>query len=327
MMKKTYTAVLSAVLAFAFAVSAFAAVPDLPTYKDSDGDEKEYDETVFWIDDTDDMLTPGADHYFETFWEGDDITDDFFEYYTVTQSITSTDSEYSTSEVKKMLTAAEFVKGTDGKYYYHIAVAANSKITEDVGFAVAIFAKDREYPDERAATVIEFTIGYDSDEGYTDDDEYELPAGGEILEFDDTSSYTRCKVIFDEGGYISLKLGKQRTFNFCYNDNVSLALKDANPNAEISQINFYAKPKFAQSCLVKLYGGEKAEYMYLMNDEGGLTLISDKNNDGLFGFNTQQLGTYVFSDKPLKNASVTGSTSTGAVAANPYGNPMTGAAI
>ncbi|MBR6736620.1 MAG: hypothetical protein IKL92_07160 [Oscillospiraceae bacterium] len=324
-MKKTLTAILCVILAAALAVSAFAVVPDLPTYKDSDGEDCYYDESVFWIDDFDEMLTPGADHYFETNWGSDEITDEFFDYYTVTQSITSTDDKYSTSEVKKMITAAEFVKGTDGRYYYHIAIAPNKKITEDVDFAIAIFAKDKEYPDERAAAIVEYTIGYDADEGYTDEDEYELPDGGEILEFDDFKNYTRCKVLFDEGGYISLKLGKQRTFNFCYNDKVSLALKDANPGAEISQMNFFAKPKFAESCLVKLYGDD-AKYLYEMNDDGSLTLISDKNNDGLFGFNTQQLGTYVFSDKVLKNSNVSSAGSvTGSTSSNPHNNPMTGA--
>ena len=129
MMKKISTMLLCIILAGALACTSFAVI-DIPTYKDSDRDEQDYDTGVFWVDDIDTYFRPGADYYLEVTWDGDEMTDEFFEQYTITQSIVSDTEGVSNSSVKSRLTAAEFVKGANGNYYYHIGISGTSRYSD-----------------------------------------------------------------------------------------------------------------------------------------------------------------------------------------------------
>lgn len=302
MMKKISTMLLCIILAGALACTSFAVI-DIPTYKDSDRDEQDYDTGVFWVDDIDTYFRPGADYYLEVTWDGDEMTDEFFEQYTITQSIVSDTEGVSNSSVKSRLTAAEFVKGANGNYYYHIGISGTSRYSDDIDAGIVVFAKDKEYPDDRAACLIEFTIGYDSDEDICYDEEYDLPDGGAVVEFDE--ELDRCLITFFDDSTLNLKFGSVYKFNLCYDETVNAAVQAANPNAELEQKTFYGRPKFADPCTLKLYGGDDMKYLYELNSDNRLTLLSSANNNGYFGIKTQTLGAYILSDTPLKGASVT----------------------
>lgn len=298
-MKKLSAMLVCILMAAALACTAFAVV-DIPTYKDRDGDEQDYDTGVFGVDDTESYLRPGADYYLETSWGNDEITDEFFEQYTVTQSIVSDTDGVANSSVKSRLTAAEFVKGANGVYYYHIGISGTSKYKDDIDAAIVIFAKDKQYPDDRAACLIEFTIGYTADEEDCAEEEYDLPDGGAVVEF--AEDLKRCLITFSDDSTLNVKFESVRKFNLCYDETVNSAIEAANPNAKIEQKTFYGKPKFASPCTLKLYGGSNMKYLYELGSDNKLTLLSSTNNNGFFGIKTQTLGAYVLSDRELSGA-------------------------
>jgi hypothetical protein len=313
-MKKLLTALLCVALAAAMSVACLASV-DVGTYKDSDKEEQDYDLNVFWVDEPSEDLLPGQDYYLETHWGSSGaIDDDFFDQYTISQSIVSDTEDVSNTVFRKYVTAAEFVKGSDGEYYYHIGVSSGSKDTEDMSGGIVIYAKDREYPDERAACVIEFDIGYSSSTVTVDEDEYTLPEGGAVVEFD--KDLDRCTITFDNDSTLRMKFSSVHRYNLCYGEDVNENIAKANPKAKIEQMTFYGRPKFSEALTFKFYAGDNAKYLYELGSDNTLTLLSKTNSKGYFGISTKVLGTYLVSDTELTGAAVTAASPTAETAAS-----------
>ncbi len=308
-MKKVCFTLLCLSLALALTVSGFASI-DVGTYKTKDGDYVAFDENEFSIDSPSEDLRPGTDYYLETEWGNGPMEDYFFDYHVLSTSYASDTEGVSNAAFGRHIAAAEFVKGKDGKYYYHVRVTSARSLNDDIDGAIIVYAKDKEDPDKRYAAVVELTIGYSSSELTVDDDEIDLPDGGAILEFE--KGLKKCTLNFDNNSTLELKSLSTRKMNFCYSEDVSATIANANPNANLQQMTFYGRPALGERSRFRFNAGYNARYFYELTEDNVLTQVGTKNidADGYFTVWTDRLGTYIASDIALKNAVVSSSMTT-----------------
>jgi hypothetical protein len=333
-MKKCVTLLLALTVMMSLLVFPSAAISD------------DYDNAEFFeIDETSGNsggFAPGQSYYFPCTWGDDPITDEFFDAYATSVSINSADTdEFSNSFARKCVDTAEFVRADNGEYYFLFRPAVLYSQLEDVDVIVAVFAKDRVDDDYRAWYEMDLTIEYSSAErNDVLDTEYDVDQNSPVLEFDD--DLDSCRLNFSDDSYFNLKLTSTRVFNFGYSFEPNTIIADANPNAEMKFLSFYAEPKFASAGLLKIYA-PGAQYLYEIGANGSLTRLSATNNSGYFGLSLNQLKSYVASDVLLKTSSgatpAGGSTSQSSSAApsvieppvtsppNVPINPQTGAVI
>ena len=268
-------------------------------------DEDEYDNLDFFeIKESNELLYPGQDYYFETDWQGTPIDDYFFEYYKVSVSVSSDDDDVSSSTVRRRVDKAEFVKNEEtGEYYFHFRAGTSFSYTENLDVHILVLAKDKENTDKRSWYEFDLTVGY-SDGEVTEvirDSQYDVDNNYPAIEFDE--DLKQCRLDFEDGSYFTLRLSTSRKFNFGYSNIPNQFVVQANPDANLYFINFYARPRFANADVLKLKVSQDMKYLYEINQDNTLTLKSDDNNNGYFGFTTNNLGAYVASDIPLVSPS------------------------
>lgn len=293
-MKRMLAVLLAACMAVGAAVIPAAAL------NDEDYDNQDF----FTIDESADLLVPGQNYYFECDWLGDPITDEFFEYYSVSVSYGAPEgSSMTNTQAKKYVKTAQFVKGSNGAYYFLFCANNSYSYTEDVTVRVTVMAKDKEDSDYRSWYEMELDIGYEANSNIDTvyDSPYEVDPDMPILEFDE--DLDDCRLEFEDGSYYNLRLAKVRKFNFGYTEQENQAVVTANPNAELKFLSFYARPSFANDGLLKIYA-PGASYLYLINADNSLTRISSANNNDYFGITTSQLGSYVASNVALKSVGI-----------------------
>ena len=294
-MRKLLIALLAVAMVLSFAsVSAFAL-------NDEDYDNQD----IFSIKEDTSVLWPGTDYYFDCEWQDGPITDDFFEFYTVSVSVSRADEDnVSSTTAKKIVEKAEFVKlNSSDKYYFHFRAKANYSYSDDAEVHITVMAKDKSRDknreDSRSWYEMDLEIGYYDKEATeeVDSSQYDVDPSAPIVEFDE--DLTSCRLDFEDGSYYNLKLAKIKKFNLGYNTTENAAITKAYPNATFKFLSFYARPSFAYESVLKVKAPETTKYLYEIGDNNSLTLISDVNNDGYFGYSTSRLGTYVVSSVPL----------------------------
>ncbi len=301
-MKKLLTALLAVAMVLSVAsVSVFALDRD-----EEAEDKDDYDnQDVFSIKEDTGVLWPGTDYYFDCEWQGGPITDDFFEFYSVSVSVSSSDKEeLSSSTAKKLVEKAEFVKlNNQDKYYFHFRAKANYSYADDAEVLIYVLARDnsrdKKRKDSRSWYEMDIEIGYYDKEASeeVDDTQYDVDSDAPIVEFDEDLDY--CRLDFEDGSYYNLKLARVKRFNLGYNTTENSAITRAYPNATFKFLSFYAHPSFAYESVLKVQAPAATKYLYEIGDDNSLTLISDVNNGGYFGYTTSRLGTYVASSVPL----------------------------
>lgn len=294
-MKKLLTALLAVAMILSVAsVSALAL------------NEEDYDnQDIFSIKEDTSVLWPGTDYYFDCEWQGGPITDDFFEFYSVSVSVSRADDDnVSSTTAKKIVEKAEFVKLNDSdKYYFHFRAKANYSYADDAEVHITVLARDnsrdKNREDSRSWYEMDIEIGYYDKEATeeVDSSQYDVDPDAPIVEFDD--DLTACRLDFEDGSYYNIKLAKIKKFNLGYNTTENTAITRAYPNADFKFLSFYARPSFAYESVLKVKAPESTKYLYEIGDNNSLTLVSDVNNNGYFGYTTSRLGTYVASSVPL----------------------------
>lgn len=295
MMKKLLTALLAVVMILSVAsVSALAL------------NEDDYDnQDIFSIKEDTGVLWPGTDYYFDCEWQGGPITDDFFEFYSVSVSVSrSDDDNISSSTAKKIVEKAEFVKlNNSDKYYFHFRAKANYSYADDAEIHITVLARDnsrdKKREDSRSWYEMDISIGYYDKEATEEvsSSQYDVDPDSPVVEFDD--ELNSCRLDFEDGSYYNIKLAKIKKFNLGYNLTENTAITRAYPNATFKFISFYGHPSFAYESVLKIKAPETTKYLYEIGDGNSLTLVSDVNNNGYFGYTTSRLGTYVASSVPL----------------------------
>jgi hypothetical protein len=293
-MKKMLTMLLAV-----FMVAGAAMLP-AAALNDEDYDNQDF----FTIDESVDLLVPGQNYYFECDWSGDPITDDFFDYYSVSVSYGAPEgSSLTNAQAKKYVKTAQFVKGSGGKYYFLFCANNSYSYVEDVTVRVTVIAKDKRDSDYRSWYEMELDIGYEFNNSVDTvyDSPHEVDPSMPILEFDE--DLDACRLEFDDGSYYNLRLSRVRKFNFGYTEQENQAIVSTNPGAELKFLSFYARPSFASDGLLKIYA-PGAQYLYQINSDNTLTRVSSTNTNDYFGITTAQLGAYVASDRALKSAGI-----------------------
>lgn len=294
-MRKLLTAVLAVAMVLSVAsVSVFAL------------NEDDYDnQDIFSIKEDTSVLWPGTDYYFDCEWQGGPITDDFFEFYSVSVSVSrSDDDNVSSSIAKKIVEKAEFVKlNNANKYYFHFRAKANYSYADDAEVHITVLARDnsrdKKREDSRSWYEMDLSIGY-HDKQTTQEigsSQYDVDNDAPIVEFDDDLDV--CRLDFEDGSYYNVRLAKIKKFNLGHNTTANTAITKAYPNATFKFLSFYARPSFAYESVLKVKAPETTKYLYEIGDGNTLTLVADVNNSGYFGYTTSRLGSYVASSVPL----------------------------
>lgn len=334
-MRKLLTALLAvAMVASVASVSVFAIDRD-----DMAEDKDDYDNQDFFsIKEDTSVLFPGTDYYFDCEWQGAPITDDFFEFYSVSISVNTADKDdLSASTAKKIVEKAEFVKLNNAdKYYFHFRAKANYSYADDADVRIMVLARDnsrdKKRRDSRSWYEMDLSIGYHDKETAQeiDSSQYDVDNDSPIVEFDE--DLNACRLDFEDGSYYNIKLAKARKFNLGHNTTENTAITKAYPNATFKFLSFYARPSFAYESVLKVKAPEATKYLYEIGDNNTLTLVSDVNNNGYFGYTTSRLGSYVASSVPLDAGKIsvnggenTAQTSSGSnnAAATPIGSGST----
>lgn len=299
-MRKLLTALLAAAMILSVApVSALAL-------NDDDYDNQD----IFSIDEDTNVLWPGTDYYFDCEWQNGDITDDFFDFYTVSVSVSRADDDnVSSTTAKKIVEKAEFVKLNDeDKYYFHFRAKANYSYADDAEVHITVMAKDnsrdKDREDSRSWYEMDIEIGYYDKEASEEvsTTQYDVDPDAPIVEFDEDLDY--CRLDFEDGSYYNIKLARVKKFNLGYNTTENTAITSAYPNATFKFLSFYAHPSFAYESVLKVAAPETTKYLYEIGDDNSLTLVSDINNGGYFGYTTSRLGTYVASSVALNTSKI-----------------------
>jgi len=318
-MKKMLVMLLAMAMVFScISMTAFAANDDK---RDKDEDWEDYydDQGVFDIKPEAKTLSPGVDYYFDCEWQGGPITDEFFEFYSVSVSVSSPfdrddkdDDDYiSNTTAKKIAEEAGFVKlnGQD-KYSFHFRAKQNFSYPDDgeVTIELLVMAKDKsrnnDRSDSRSWVEFDLDIGYadKNDPTVVDDSDYEVDNDEPIVEFDD--EIDSCKLTFEDGSFFTAYFDRVRKFNLGQTFDANAAIAAANPGANLKFVAFYAKPSFIKQSVLKLYV-PGCNYLYEIEENNALTLlVNNESNNGYIGHVTSRLGYYVASDRPLNAASV-----------------------
>lgn len=304
--------------------------------------EDDYDNLDFFtVKESNKTLYPGQDYYFETDWKGSPIDDDFFEYYKVSVSVTSGDTDdVSTAKVRSRVEKADFIKNeATGDYLFHFRAGMSFSYEDDIPVHILILAKDKENTDKRSWYDFDIDIGYS--DGYlnkestsvVDESQYDVDNNSPAIEFD--KDLKQCRLDFEDGSYYTVRFSGNRKFNFGYTNLENQLIVQANPKAKLYFLSFYARPGFANEDVFKLKSPADKKYLYEIKQDNTLSLLSEDNNNGYFGFTTRSLGSYVASDIPLNPASTssgiyvnagepgktsTPSTNTGSTPAAPAGS-------
>ena len=291
--------------------------------------EEDYDnQDIFSIKEDTSVLSPGVDYYFDCEWQGGPITDDFFEFYDVSVSVSrASDDNVSSTTAKRIVEKAEFIKlGSEDKYYFHFRALANYSYADDAEVLITVLAKDKSRDskklDSRSWYQMELEIGYHDKEAVEEvsTSQYDVDASSPIVEFDE--DLTSCRLDFEDGSYYNLRLAKSRKFNLGHTTTPNSAIVKAYPNAKLKFLTFYARPSFAYESVLKIYA-PGTKYLYEIGDGNSLKLISDVNINDYFGYTTSRLGAYVASSVPLEAATV--ATGTGTTHDNGTTQPPTAA--
>lgn len=326
--------------------------------------EEDYiNQDIFQVKELTKTLSPGVDYYFDCDWQGGAITDDFFEFYSVSVSVSSAfskddrkDDDYiSSSSAKKIAEKAEFVKlNAEDKYYFHFRASSSYSYShDDATIKITVLARDKsrakDRDDSRSWYEFELDIGYaDKETPYeVSDSQYDVEQDTPIVEFDEDLDY--CRLDFEDGSYYNVKFSKKRKFNLGHSTDANQAIVLAYPNATLKFLSFYASPSFAYDSVLKVKA-PNCNYLYEISDNNNIKLLADSGNGDYIGYTTSRLGKYVASNVALDtskisvnagsyvNSNATSSiapttkpssaaSSTAAVPANPaITNPPTGAA-
>ena len=134
------------------------------------------------------------------------------------------------------------------------------------------------------------------------------------LEFDTTDGDTSVEVRVYDGD--KLFLGHD------YDADKKVLVANADSEAEISFLNFPAKPSFNSTATVYFYQVDEDGFVYELTGEGKIKKSAAKwsEDDGCWVLKTRTLGSYVFADKALTSAAAAGEGTEGETT-----NPDTGA--
>ena len=319
-MKKFLALMLSLTMISSFTVSAGAATQERWT-KDTDtelyfkvGDFAYSYENFIGVKQENKTLIPGNDYYFEMTWLDKPMTDEFFEHYTASVSIGTAfpsddytpeerkdeESYLSSTSAQNLVEKAELAKVND-RYYLHLSMKNYFPYTNEKTFKVLIFAKDKLDTTYRSRVDIEFDVGYEKNSSavMVGSSECTVDNNEPIMEF--SSDIGSCIINMDDGSKFEVEFStkKDTKVNLHHSLDENLAVKMANPKANMRFLNFTARPYFTNKGRLLLNSPDKMQYAYEVSEDGTLKAVGTKPFDNRISVITDRLTSYVISDIPL----------------------------
>lgn len=320
-MKKFLALTLSLAMISSFSVCAYANEPYGKWEKDTDTDlyfkvgdyAYSYDNFIDVKQDSK-TLIPGNEYYFEMTWQGRPMTDEFFEHYTSAVEIgTAYPSDEYTKEERKneerylsstsaqnLVDKAELSKVND-RYYLHLAMKNYFPYTNEKTFKVLIFAKDKQDTTYRSRVDIEFDVGYDKNNSavMVSSSECTVDNNEPIMEF--SSDIGSCVINMDDGSTFEVEFSKNKDtkVNLHHSLDENLAVKMANPKANMRFLSFTARPYFTNKGRLMLKASDKMQYAYEIGENGTLKKVGAEPFENRISVITDRLTSYVVSDVAL----------------------------
>ena len=261
----------------------------------------------FDIEETNEIMLPGQTYYFPANWGGNKMDDDFFDVYKTSVSITSVDTgAISTTAARSRVDFAEFVKGSDGYYYFCFRAKASFAYLEDVAIRVYVQAVDRKDDKFRGEYEMYLDIGYSQNQGsveYISSSTYDVDSTLPLVEFD--GDLKNCQLNFEDGSYYLAQFAtRNRKYNLLYTETENAVIRAANPNANLKFLSFPTGPSFSGQSTLRIYAPRQS-YLYEIGSNNTLTQLSSKSSGDYLNTQTNRLGSYVASDVPLKASGTT----------------------
>ncbi|MEG2144004.1 MAG: hypothetical protein RRY40_01605, partial [Oscillospiraceae bacterium] len=235
-MKRLLPCALSCALIMGSAVGVFANVDTTSKWKSEDSDPgvtfkskggyvATY-EDFFDIQEDNIMFAPGKTYYFPCTWSNKDITDDFFNDYSVDITVTTAfpeltksadkkaESSYlSATEAQGRVKSAEFIKKGD-KYYFEFSTNDAYSYVDDKTVRIVVIAKDKLDSDYRDWEEMDLEIGYSKNGSgsvpadYVTTTRYEVDSTMPIVEF--AGDLPSCTLEFEDGSTYEAKLPRTK---------------------------------------------------------------------------------------------------------------------
>lgn len=246
--------------------------------------------------DSNGLYTPGITYYWPAYDGGSRMTDEYMDVYKTKIEVT---------EGKKYVSGVKLVRRGDGYYYFTFRGNPAYAYDENADVEVVITSIDRQDKEYVYTTTLNFGIGYGG-VAYIDQSSYDVDSSLPVIEIDD--SINACTLNFDDVASYHVDLGPsskaKRYYNVAFTTEENEQIVEANPDANMTFVSFYARPLFPKSGVLKIYAPD-ARYLYTYDSYHELVRIDAPNNNGYFGLNTNQLSNYVASDIPLKSSGET----------------------
>lgn len=236
-------------------------------------------------------FVPGKTYYLEAMDGKYQIDDDFFKYFKTKIDILG--------DGKRYITGAKFQKMRDGYYRLTFKVNPNYSYKDNVDIEMHILATDKKDSDNTYTTVLNFTVGYGGNPEFCSDEEMTIYARNPLVEFDEYLKGKTTKINFDDYGSYSFKVGTARMINFAHTIEPNTSVENANPSADLTFLDFYARPTFGTEGTLRIYAPD-AKYLYKVASDNSLTRLIAPKDDDEFVIKTSSLDSYVASNIALK---------------------------
>lgn len=242
--------------------------------------------------DSNGVYTPGITYYWPAYDGSYRMTDEYTDVYKTKIEVT---------EGKKYVSGVKLVRRGDGYYYFTFRGNPSYAYDESADIEVVITSTDKQDKEYVYTTTLNFSIGYGGI-AYVGDLDYDVDSDMPVIEFEDGIDF--CTLNFDDVANYHVNLGSsskvKRYYNVAFTTEENEAIVEANPDANMTFLSFYARPLFPKTGVLKIYAPD-ANYLYTYDSYNELVRIEAPNNNGYFGLNTDQLSNYVASDIPLKS--------------------------
>ena len=234
---------------------------------------------------------PGKNYYFDLFRLNSNRT---FSKYDLNDYTISVKPTYNSGLIK----VCEIVENEYEDLQLHIQADPSYK-----NYGEGQFVKFRisAYPKGHSRRKMEtyYAMGFSFPEYDVNSDSFHLDEYKPLLVMPSWDSQIKFEAIIDTVGSVFFKnFPDNRTINMSHDLDENIAIKDANPNASITYLNFRAEPSFVVPANVYV-SDRHGSYVYEIMEDGNLIPIDVIHRGGSLVWSTSTLGCYAISPQKL----------------------------
>ena len=234
---------------------------------------------------------PGKNYYFDLFRLNSNRT---FSKYDLNDYVISVRPTYNSGLIK----VCEIVENEFEDLQLHIQADPSYKNYGDgqfVKFRISAYPKGH----SRRKMETYYAMGFSFPEYDVNSDSFHLDEYKPLLVMPSWNSQIKFEAIIDTVGSVFFKnFPDNRTINMSHDLDENIAIKDANPNASITYLNFRAEPSFVVPANVYV-SDRHGSYVYEIMEDGNLIPIDVIRRGNSIVWSTSTLGSYAISPQKL----------------------------